>query len=286
MLVKFGGGPRDVQARVVETPRGKMVIVHLLVDVRDAMGANAVNTMTEAISPELEKISGGKAVAKIISNLAVYRKARAKAVWKKEVLEESFNGQFKGEEIVERILDVWAFAAGDPFRAATHNKGVMNGIDSLAIATGNDFRAVEAGMHSFAATNSGNGYSPITKYEKTKEGDLLGSIELPIAMGTIGGATRTHPLAQVGLKILGAKNARELSMVAASLGLAQNFGALRAIATEGIQKGHMRLHAHNTAISVGATGEEVAIVAKRIADDGKVRVDYAKQVLEEIRGGK
>src|SRR3989344_3582020 len=240
-LVKFGGGPRKLEGKVISTKRGKMIILHLLVDVRDAMGANAVNTMCERISPIIEEISGGETRLKIISNLAVHRTVKAKAVWGKEAL---------GEETIERILDAYEFAANDEFRACTHNKGIMNGIDAVVIATGNDFRAVEAGCHAFAS-RSGK-YKPLTKYSKDRKGNLIGEIEIPMAVGIIGGATKTHPLAQINLKILGVKSASELAEIIASVGLAQNFAAMKALATEGIQRGHMKLHAKNIAITAGA----------------------------------
>uniref|UniRef100_A0A7J2TGQ1 Hydroxymethylglutaryl-CoA reductase, degradative n=1 Tax=Archaeoglobus fulgidus TaxID=2234 RepID=A0A7J2TGQ1_ARCFL len=272
ILVKLGGGCRDVEVRILDTIFGKMVIVHLIVDVRDAMGANAVNTMCEKVAPMLARIAEGKALLRIVSNLAVYRLARARAVFKKEVI--------GGEEVVEGIMKAYAFAEADPFRCATHNKGIMNGISALMIATGNDFRAVEAGAHGYSALN---GYKPLTKYEVNRNGDLLGFIELPIQAGIIGGATQTNPIARICLKILGVKSSEELSRVAAALGLAQNFAALRALATEGIQRGHMELHARNIAIMAGARGKEIDIVADEMVKEGKIRVDYAKEVLEKLR---
>ncbi len=274
MLVSLGGGCRDVEARVIDTIVGKMLIVHLLVDVRDAMGANAVNTMCEKVAPFIERITGGKVYLRIISNLAAYRLARAKAVFDKDVI--------GGEEVVEGIMLAYAFAAADPYRCATHNKGIMNGISALMIATGNDFRAVEAGAHSYASMG---GYKPLTTYEVDSKGNLVGTIEVPMAVGVIGGATKVNPVAKVSLKILGVKTAEELARVAAALGLAQNFAALRALATEGIQRGHMELHARNLAIMAGAAGEEVDRVVEIMVKDGKIRLDYAKEVLERIRSG-
>jgi len=270
MLERFGGGPREIEIREIETDAGKMIILHLMVDVRDAMGANAVNTMAEKISPMLEEITGGKVRLRIISNLATKRLARAKTVWKKDVI---------GEDTVEGIMQAYNFAVKDPYRCATHNKGVMNGIDAVTIATGNDFRAVEAGMHSYAAMN---GYKPITKYEKDSEGNLVGSIELPIAVGTIGGCTRTNPIAKISLKILGVKTAQELAGVMASVGLAQNFAALRALATEGIQVGHMKLHATNLAIVGGASPEMAERVAEKMIEQGDVSASRAEQILKEM----
>ena len=281
VLVKYGGGLRNIEARPLSTQRGPMLVVHLLVDCRDAMGANAVNTLCEALAPKLEELTGGKSRLKIISNLAVHRKVRARAVWKKGDLEESTKGAVKGADVVEGILDAYAFADADEYRCTTHNKGIMNGIDAVVIATGNDWRAIEAGAHSFAAM--GGRYKPLTRYSKTPEGDLAGEIELPCAVGLIGGATKTHPVAKIAVKVLGVKSASELSMVIAAVGLAQNFAALRALATEGISRGHMRLHARNIAVMAGAIGSEIEAVAQKMADEHKVRVDYAKHLLDEIR---
>lgn len=275
ILVNLGGGCKDIEARVIETIRGKMLIVHLIVDVLDAMGANAVNTMAEAVAPLIEEITGGKVYLRIISNLAVYRIARAKAVFKKDAI--------GGEEVVEGIMNAYAFAEADPFRCATHNKGIMNGISAVVIATGNDFRAVEAGAHSYAALR---GYKPLTTYEVNRNGDLVGTIELPIAVGTIGGATKVNPLAKISLKILGVSRAEELARIMAAVGLAQNFAALRALATEGIQRGHMELHARNIAIMAGATKDEVDLVVEEMLKAGKVRMDIAKEIIEKIRANK
>ncbi len=272
ILVKIGGGCKDVEARVIDTMVGKMLIVHLLVDVKDAMGANAVNTMCESVAPFIEKITGGKVYLRIISNLATYRLARAKAIFKKEAI--------GGEEVVEGIMNAYAFAVADPYRCATHNKGIMNGISALIIATGNDFRAVEAGAHSYAALG---GYKPLTTYEINKDGDLVGTIELPLAAGVIGGATNVNPLAKLCLKILGVKSSEELARIIAAVGLAQNFAALRALATEGIQRGHMELHARNIAIMAGAVGEEIDKIVEVMVRERKIRLDYAKEILEKIR---
>ncbi len=272
ILTKLGGGCRDVEARVIETAAGRMLIVHLLVDVKDAMGANAVNTMCEAVAPLIERITGGKVYLRIISNLATYRLARAKAVFDKKAI--------GGEDVVEGIMNAYAFASADPYRCATHNKGIMNGISALVIATGNDFRAVEAGAHSYAALR---GYKPLTHYEVDAEGNLVGTIELPIAVGTVGGATNVNPLARICLKILGVKSSEELARVAAAVGLAQNFAALRALATEGIQRGHMELHARNVAIAAGAVGEEIDRVVEIMVRERKIRLDYARELVEKIR---
>ncbi|MBN2517404.1 MAG: hydroxymethylglutaryl-CoA reductase, degradative, partial [Candidatus Altiarchaeota archaeon] len=269
MLIKFGGGARDVQVKVLDTIEGKMLDVHLLVDVRDAMGANAVNTMAEAVSPVIEKITGGTTILKIISNLAVHRLARAKAVFPKEAI--------GGGGVVDAIVKAYAFADASIYRAATHNKGIMNGIIAVALATGNDHRAIEAGAHAYAALDGR--YKPLTKYSKNKEGDLVGELELPMAVGTIGGATRVHPIFKIGLKIIGVKTSKELGEVMAAVGLAQNFAALRALATEGIQRGHMSLHARNIAVIAGAKGEQVDIVAKKMAEEKNVRMERAKEIL-------
>ncbi len=271
-LIKFGGGARDIKVRIIDTIKGKMVIVHLIVDCVDAMGANIVNTMCEAVAPYIESLVGGKVYLRIISNLAKYRLARAKAVFDKDAI--------GGEDVVEGVLNAYAFALADIYRAATHNKGIMNGIIALALATGNDTRALEAGAHAYAALN---GYKPLTHYERNKDGDLVGYIELPIAVGTVGGATRVHPVAKVCLKILGVRTAKELAEVMASLGLAQNFAALRALATEGIQRGHMELHARNIAIMAGATGELIDIVAERMVKERKISMDRAREILNEIK---
>ncbi|MCR4369256.1 MAG: hydroxymethylglutaryl-CoA reductase, degradative [archaeon] len=268
-LVKFGGGARELQGKTIETPRGKMVIFHLLVDVRDAMGANAVNTMCERISSDIEQITGGETRLKIISNLAIHRTVKASCIWKKETL---------GEEAIERVLDAYEFAANDEFRACTHNKGIMNGIDAVVIATGNDFRAVEAGAHAYAS-RSGK-YEPLTKYYKNNSGDLVGEIELPLAVGLVGGATKTHPTAKINVKILGVKTASELAEIIASVGLAQNFAAMRALANEGIQSGHMKLHAKNIAVAAGAEGKKIEEVAAAMVAEGKISVGRAKEILE------
>ncbi|MDD5318040.1 MAG: hydroxymethylglutaryl-CoA reductase, degradative [Candidatus ainarchaeum sp.] len=274
VLVKFGGGARDIEVREVKTSGGRMMGVHLVVDVRDAMGANAVNTMCEALAPKIEELTGGTAILRIISNLAVKRTVRAGVKYKKEDL--------GGEGNVDRIVNAYYFAEGDPFRAATHNKGAMNGIDAVVIATGNDWRAIEAGVHAYAAM--GGRYLPVTKWWKSAEGDLEGSIEVPMAVGLVGGATKTHPVAKVCVKILGVKTAAELAEIIACVGLAQNFAALKALATEGIQRGHMGLHARNVAVAAGATGELVDRVAAKMVEEKRVRADRAKELVEEMKG--
>jgi len=273
LLVSLGGGAKDLRVKVIHTIRGPMVITELLVNCKDAMGANAVNTMAEAVAPLIERITGGRVILRIISNLATERLARAwTVVDKKEV---------GGEEIVDGILDAYAFATADPYRAATHNKGILNGIIAVALATCNDHRAIEAGAHAYAARTGF--YSPLSVWEKNEDGDLVGSIELPLAVGIIGGATKVHPIAKIALKILGVKTAQELAEVMAAVGLAQNLAALRALAHEGIQRGHMSLHARNIAIMAGAKGELIDIIADRMVEERKIRMDRAKELLEEYR---
>jgi len=271
MLVSVGGGAKDLEVKVIQATSGPMVITELHVDCRDAMGANAVNTMAEAVAPLIERITHGRVYLRIISNLATKRLARAWAVVAKEEL--------GGEEVVDGIIEAYNFAAADPYRAATHNKGILNGIIGVVIATCNDHRAVEAGAHAYAA-RSGQ-YSPLTVWEKNKDGDLVGSIELPMAVGTVGGATRVHPVAKIALKILGVKTANELAEVLAAVGLAQNLGALRALAHEGIQRGHMALHARNVAIMAGASGELIDLIVEKMVEERKVRLDRAKELVEK-----
>ena len=272
MLCKVGGGARDLEVRVLPSPIGPMMIVHLLVDVRDAMGANAVNRMAEAVAPYVEELTGGKVYLRIISNLADRRIVRAWTKVKKEVL--------GGEDVVDAIVTAWAFAAADPYRAATHNKGIMNGVIAVALATAQDHRAIEAGAHVYAARTGR--YIPLSVWEKDENGDLVGSLEMPIAVGTIGGATKVHPIARIALKILGVKSAKELAEVMGAVGLAQNLAALRALATEGISKGHMELHARNLAIMAGATKEIVDKVAEIMVKEEKIRFDRAKELVEKF----
>jgi len=281
VIAGLGGGARDLEVRVLErTPAGPMVIVHLVFDCRDAMGANAVNTACEALAPRVEEISGGRVVLRILSNLADRRLARARCAIPEAAL--AF-GNFSGERVAQGIVEAWAFAAADPYRAATHNKGIMNGVDAVVIATGNDWRAVEAGAHAYAARSGC--YTSLSTWARDARGNLVGTLEMPMAVGIVGGATRAHPTARVALKILGVETARELAEVIVSVGLAQNLAALRALATEGIQRGHMRLHARQVAIAAGATGDEVTQVAGRMTAEGQVRPDRAEEVLAEIRAG-
>lgn len=273
MLVKLGGGFRDVEVRIIDGRTGPMVIVHLIVDTRDAMGANAVNTMAEKIAPTLADWTGAKSLLRILSNLADRRVARARAVWK--------SSSIGGPDVVQGMLWAADFADNDPYRAATHNKGIMNGVTAVTLATGNDTRAIEAGAHVYA-TKTGR-YTSLSRYELTAEGDLAGSIELPLALGLVGGATKVHPTAQACLKILGVTTAAELSRIVAAVGLAQNFSALKALSTVGVQQGHMALHAQNVAIAAGAVGDEIDVIAKRMAEQKMVRQDVAEQILAEIR---
>jgi hydroxymethylglutaryl-CoA reductase len=275
VLIELNGGALDLEIREITTRKGAMIVVHLLVDVRDAMGANVVNTMAEAIAPLIEEISGGKVNLKIVSNLATHRIAKCKAVFDKELL--------GGEKVVDGILNAYDFACADPYRAATHNKGIMNGITALALATGNDNRALEAGAHAYASL-SGQ-YSPLSQFKLDDNGNLIGELELPLAFGTIGGMTKVHPMARISLKILGVRSAEELSQVAVALGLAQNLAALRALAAEGIQKGHMKLHSRNIAKLAGAPDTLIERVAKKLIEDNKIRVDYAKEILKQIQKG-
>ena len=273
VLNSFGGGAKDLDARVIDTTMGQMLIVHLFVDCRDAMGANAVNTMAEAVAPQIEELTGGHVYLRIISNLATKRLAKAWCTVSKESL--------GGEAVVDGIAYASAFAAADPYRAATHNKGAMNGIIAVVLATGNDHRAIEAGAHAYAALNGA--YTSLSKWTKNAKGDLEGTIELPMAVGLIGGAVKTHPIARIAMKILGVKSANEFAEVLAAVGLAQNLAALRALASEGIQRGHMSLHARNIAVTAGAKDEMVDLVAERMVKERKVRVDRAKEILEELR---
>ncbi len=278
VLAQLGGGARDLEVRLLpETPAGPMLIVHLLYDVRDAMGANAINTACERLAPEIARLTGGKVFLRILSNLADRRLARAGVVIPENAL--AF-GSFSGETVALGIEQAWAFAAADPYRAATHNKGIMNGIDAVVLATGNDWRAVEAGAHAYAAREGR--YTSLSTWQRDGKGNLVGSLELPLALGIVGGATRVHPTARVALKILGAQTARGLAEIVASVGLAQNLAALRALATEGIQKGHMGLHARQVAMAAGATGEAIERVAEAMIAEGVIRVDRATAWLEHF----
>lgn len=277
LLTSLGGGPRDLEVRFIpDSPRGPFLVAHLIYDVRDAMGANAVNTAVERLASKIERITGGKVLLRILSNLADRRLARAWVTIRTADL--AFN-DFSGPEVRDGILDAWAFAAADPYRAATHNKGIMNGVDPIVIATGNDWRAIEAGAHAYAAREGR--YTSLSTWETNAEGDLVGTLEMPMAVGTVGGATRVHPAAQACLRLMGVKSAQELAEVIVSVGLAQNLAALRALATEGIQKGHMSLHARQVAVAAGAKGEQIEELAERLVADEVIRIDHAQAILKE-----
>lgn len=300
VLLELGGGARDLEARVIEASpacdelvsstaegpgrtTGAMVIVHLIFDCRDAMGANAVNTACEALAPEIERITGGRVLLRILSNLADRRLARARCTVPADALAfvSSATESFSGQEVVQGIVEAAAFAAADPYRAATHNKGIMNGVDAVVLATGNDWRAIEAGAHAYAARDGR--YTSLSSWARDADGNLVGTLEMPLAVGTVGGATRVHPTAQVALKILGVDTARELAEIIAAVGLAQNLAALRALATEGIQRGHMQLHARQVAIAAGASGTEIEQVASRMVSQGTIRPDRAQAILAQLR---
>jgi hydroxymethylglutaryl-CoA reductase len=276
LLVKFGGGFRDLDIRVIETDEGPMTIVHIIVDTRDAMGANAVNSMAEALAPRLVEWTGARSLLRILTNLADRRLVRARAVWPL--------GEIGGAQVRDDMLSAFHFADADPYRAATHNKGIMNGVSAVVLATGNDTRAIEAGAHAFAAKDGH--YRSMSRWEADADGNLVGILEMPMAVGLIGGATKVHPTAQANLEILGVKTADALARIIVSIGLAQNFAAMRALATTGIQKGHMALHAQNVALMVGAIGAEIDQVASELKALGKVRQDLAEEILARLRGGK
>jgi len=271
---------KDIQVREILDESinnmGYMIIIELIVDTKDAMGANVINTMCESIAPKIEKLSNGEVVLKILSNYSVNRLARCKATFPKEMI--------GGSEGVNRILLAYAFAYSDTFRAVTHNKGIMNGIDALAIATGQDFRALEASIHAYAARDGK--YRSLTKWYKSKDGDLIGEIEIPMAIGIIGGIISVHPIVKVVLKILDIKNVKELASIFAAIGLAQNFAAIRALANEGIQKGHMKLHARNIALTAGAEENQVNIIAERLIKEKNVSVSKAKEIIELLNSNK
>lgn len=303
ILKKLGGGARDLEVHIIEnSPIGTFLVVHLIYDVRDAMGANAVNTACEKLAPHLEKITGGRVHLKILSNLSDRRMARVRCVipveelafetapslglsplgGEKKVLPPSREGfrkgaHYSGESVRDGIIEAYAFAASDPYRAATHNKGIMNGVDAVVIATGNDWRAIEAGAHAYAAKNGK--YTSLSTWGKDDEGNLVGTLEMPMAVGIVGGATKVHPTAQAALKLMKVKSASELAEIIVSVGLAQNLAALRALATEGIQRGHMSLHARQVAIAAGASSEIIEQVATQMVAEGMVRVDRAEEIL-------
>ena len=279
VLARLGGGPVDLEVRLIEkSPVGPFLVLHLIYDVRDAMGANAINTATERLTPSVQKISGGRVHLRILSNLADRRLARAACTIPLPQL--AFN-EFSAEQVRDGVIAAWAFAAADPYRAATHNKGIMNGVDAVVLATANDWRAVEAGAHAYAA-RSGR-YTSLSTWGMDEKGNLTGFLEMPMAVGIVGGATRVHPSARAAIKLMGIQSARELAEIIVSVGLAQNLAALRALATEGIQRGHMGLHARQVAIAAGAAGDEVDRVAGQMVQERTVRIDRAAEILSEIR---
>ncbi|MEC9478250.1 MAG: hydroxymethylglutaryl-CoA reductase, degradative [Candidatus Thermoplasmatota archaeon] len=284
ILVKFGGGCRDVEVRIIDTDSGPMIIVHILVDCRDAMGANAVNTMAETIAPRVESISGGTVILRIISNLAVHRLARVSATFTPEEMSDAGDDAKRGAEVIEGVLQAYHFAAADPFRATTHNKGIMNAISPIAIACGQDWRAVESGAHSYAAHE--RRYGSMTHWEKDSHGNLVGSIEIPMAVGLVGGAIRIHPGAQANVALLGINSADDLAKVMAAAGLAQNLGALRALATVGIQAGHMKLHLRNMIASAGASADEIeSVVAIVRESEDRITMAAVEAALQQVRSG-
>jgi hydroxymethylglutaryl-CoA reductase len=287
LLVKFGGGARDLEVRLIEeSPIGPFLVLHLIYDVRDAMGANAVNTACEKLAPRIQAITGGRVHLKILSNLADRRLAKAGCTIPVkdlafEELGQSGSVSFTGEQVRDGIIAAWAFAAVDPYRAATHNKGIMNGVDAVVIATGNDWRAIEAGAHSYAARKGR--YTSLSTWGRDADGNLVGELEMPMAVGILGGATRVHPTAKAALKLMGVQTAAELAGIIVSVGLAQNLAALRALATEGIQRGHMSLHARQVAIAAGAAGEQIEQVAAQMVAEKAVRIDRAEEIMKSFR---
>jgi hydroxymethylglutaryl-CoA reductase len=280
LLKRLGGGPRDLEVRTIsESPIGAFLVVHLIYDVRDAMGANAVNTAVEQLAPHLEAITGGKAHLRILSNLADHRLARASCTIPLNQL--VFDG-YSAEDVRDGIISAWAFAAADPYRAATHNKGIMNGVDPVVIATGNDWRAIEAGAHAYAARHGW--YTSLSTWGQDGQGNLFGSLEMPMAVGIVGGATQVHPVARLALKLMGVTTASQLAEIIVAVGLAQNLAALRALATEGIQRGHMSLHARQVAIAAGAVGDQIEPLAAQLVAEKTVRIDRAREILLDWKG--
>ena len=279
-LTRHGGGIRELEVRrISESPIGAFLVVHLILDVADAMGANMVNTAVESLAPLLEELTGGRAHLRILSNLSDRRLATAEVTLPVEVL--AFE-EFSGEQVRDGVIEAWAFAEADPYRAATHNKGIMNGVDAVLLATGNDWRAVEAGAHAFAAR--GGRYTSLSTWSKTDDGSLKGSLTLPLAIGIVGGATRVHPGAKTNLQLMGVEHAKDLGEIIAAVGLAQNLAALRALATEGIQKGHMSLHARQVALAAGAKDDQVELLAQALIASGKITASEAARILEQWNG--
>jgi len=279
ILKKLGGGPRDIEVRWIDSsPIGAFLVLHLIYDVRDAMGANAINTACERLSPIIEDLTGGRVHLRILSNLADRRLARAECTIPLDAL--AF-GEFSAQEVRDGIIEAWAFAAADPYRAATHNKGIMNGVDAVVIATGNDWRAIEAGAHAYAVQEGR--YTSLSTWGKDEDGNLVGSLEMPMAVGIVGGATKVHPTARAALKLMQVQSASELAEIIVSVGLAQNLAAIRALATEGIQRGHMGLHARQVAIAAGAVGKQIDSIAMKLVKENTVRIDRAEQLLKELK---
>ena len=276
VITELGGGVRDLEVRVVhESPIGPFLIAHLIYDTRDAMGANAVNTATEFVAPVIEEITGGRVHLRILSNLADRRLAGASVTIP---LDELGFANYDAKQVRDGIIEAWAFASVDPYRAATHNKGIMNGVDAVVIATGNDWRAIEAGAHAYAS-RSGS-YTSLSKWTVDKNGSLCGEIEMPMAIGIVGGATRVHPSARANLELLGVRSSSQLAEIIVCVGLAQNLAALRALATEGIQRGHMGLHARQLAIAAGAEGSNVDLIARKMVSENDIRLDRASELLQ------
>ena len=281
-MIRLGGGCKDIQVRSIDSMSGRMLVIHLHVDTRDAMGANAVNTMAELVSGKVEEITGGRVHLRILSNLASQRLARVEATFTPEELSDDGTSE-NGRKIIAGILEAHHFAMADPYRAATHNKGVMNAISAVALACGQDWRAIEAGCHAWASVETGQ-YCSMTRWHRDDEGNLVGKLETPMAVGIVGGASKVHPAARANLSILGLDSAQELAGIIAAAGLAQNLGAMRALATSGIQAGHMKLHARNMAVSAGAIGDEIEKVAEIVnSQNGPVTQQIVKETLESLR---
>ena len=278
-LVQRGGGARDIETRLIQnSPIGPFLVIHIFLDVRDAMGANAINTALEQLAEPVAKLTGGRVHLKILSNLADKRLATAEAAFAPETL--AFDS-YSGETVRDGILEAWAFAVADPYRAATHNKGIMNGIDAVVLATGNDWRAIEAGAHAYAARDGG--YTSLSQWRKDENGNLHGKLTLPMAVGIVGGATRVHPTAQANLKLMGVSSAEELGEIIVSVGLAQNLAAMRALATEGIQRGHMSLHARQIALAAGANASQAQNVADQMVRENAINAQRAQEILKEMK---
>jgi hydroxymethylglutaryl-CoA reductase len=277
VIISLGGGARDLEIRILQdTAVGSMLVVHLIFDTRDAMGANTVNSAVELLAPEIEELTGGRVHLRIVTNLADRRRAHARCrIPTKELAFDSYSG----DRVRDGIVEAWAFAAADPYRASTHNKGIMNGIDAVLIATGNDWRAVEAGAHAYAA-RSGR-YTSLSRWWVSQDGALEGELDMPMAVGIVGGATQSHPAAKACLRLMSVKSARELAEIIVSVGLAQNLAALRALATEGIQRGHMKLHARQVAIAAGAQGDLINRVAQQLVSEGAVLLERAEELIRD-----